>query len=285
MLGSVLLAILLTSGSANGVKLSVEAETSEINPAQSLFLTVKLELPHGVKEELPDLRNRLVGFSLAEDFVELPKTNPDGSTTSVANWRLVPEPVAELYKLKPLATNGFYTPAFTFTPPAPREAVIGEMEIHPTRDFPPLSWKLVGYFSLAALGVAVLFAFLVIGVKSLVRRVKEHRMSPIERAWVELERLLKKGLPGRGYYKDFYVELTLVVRRYIQRKYGIKAPHLTTEEFLATVSASVLAGGAEKLKTFLESADLIKFAGVEATPEMADQATDSARTYLKGDNA
>jgi len=38
-----------------------------------------------------------------------------------------------------------------------------------------------------------------------------------------------------------------------------------------------------ELKTFLESADMVKFAGVEATHDMADAATDSARDYLKGD--
>lgn len=37
------------------------------------------------------------------------------------------------------------------------------------------------------------------------------------------------------------------------------------------------------LQQFLEAADLVKFAGVEATPEMADEATNSARTYLKTD--
>ena len=103
-------------------------------------------------------------------------------------------------------------------------------------------------------------------------------MSPIERAWVELDRLLKKGLPGRGRYKDFYVELTMVVRRYIQRKYGIRAPHLTTEEFLREAKPS------DELRAFLESADMVKFAGVEATPEMADSATASARDYLEGDS-
>ena len=104
-------------------------------------------------------------------------------------------------------------------------------------------------------------------------------MSPIERAWVELDRLLKKGLPGRGRYKDFYVELTMVVRRYIQRKYGISAPHMTTEEFLRAAKPT------DELRRFLESADMVKFAGVEATPDMADDATESARGYLKSDDA
>ena len=83
----------------------------------------------------------------------------------------------------------------------------------------------------------------------------------------------------------------MVVRRYVQRKYGIKAPNLTTQEFLSSVPQAALGCGADKqtlapdaLKRFLESADLIKFAGVEATPEMADEATDSARSYLKDDS-
>jgi hypothetical protein len=54
---------------------------------------------------------------------------------------------------------------------------------------------------------------------------------------------------------------------------------MTTEEFLRAAKPS------DELRRFLESADMVKFAGVEATPDMADEATDSARTYLKSDNA
>ena len=42
--------------------------------------------------------------------------------------------------------------------------------------------------------------------------------------------------------------------------------------------------GSEGLREFLESADMVKFAGVKATPEMADSATESARGYLKSDD-
>ena len=175
-----------------------------------------------------------------------------------------------------------------FENPPARETVTGEMEADPKKDLPPLSWKLVGWCAalLLAAGCALAGAWFLL--RYIARRVKEHRMSPIERAWVELDRLLKKGLPGRGRYKDFYVELTMVVRRYVQRKYGIKAPHLTTEEFLREVAddtsrGSGLASNVLSLRKFLESADLVKFAGVEATPEMADEATDSARGYLKSD--
>ena len=281
-----------------GIGFKVESETTVIDPARSVFLRMELRTPHDRTAVMPDLRDRVVGFSLVEDFSEEPRKEKDGSTVQVTNWRLVPEPCAEVYKIKPFVVKGspkiwksqsdegkfsFIGGPIYFENPAAREPVTGGMETDPKKDLPPFSWKLVGWvvIALTAIGLLVVGCWLL--VKYVARRVKEHRMSPIERAWVELDRLLKKGLPGRGRYKDFYVELTMVVRRYVQRKYGIKAPHLTTEEFLMEFREEGR-GKREELRKFLESADMVKFAGVEATPEMADEATDSARGYLNSDN-
>jgi hypothetical protein len=272
-----LLALLLFSAEHQGVEVKLESATRQIDPAKSLFLTLTVSAPADAKIQLPDLRERVVGFSLAEDFADEPRVE-NGVSVQVANWRLLCEPCAEVYKIKPFAVGELVVGPVYFDPPDPREPVTGEMEVELKRDFPPLSWKLVGTLALLALGVAAAIWALWRLFRFFARRIKEHRMSPIERAWAELGRLLEKGLPGRGRYKDFYVELTMVVRRYIQRKYGIRAPHMTTEEFLASARPS------DELRRFLESADMVKFAGVEATGEMADAATDSARAYLRSDN-
>ena len=136
---------------------------------------------------------------------------------------------------------------------------------------------------LAAFSAVALILWL---VKKMAQKIREHKMSPIERAMLELDRLLQKGLPGRGRYKDFYVELTMVVRRYIQRRHSVRAPNLTTDEFLraAAENPAFTREALEGLKLFLESSDMVKFAGVEATPEMADSATDKARDYLNADS-
>ena len=274
--------------------MKIDSDLTQIDPAKSVFLRVELRAPSDRAATLPDLRDRVVGFSVAEDFAEEPRKENDGSIVEVANWRLVPEPCATSYKIRPFVVKvspkllssradegrySFVAGPLKFEPPAAREPVTGGMECDPKKDLPPLSWKLVGWIAAAVLGVLALVSLLVLLAKYLARRIKEHRMSPIERAWVELDRLLKKGLPGRGRYKDFYVELTMVVRRYIQRKYGISAPHMTTEEFLRAAKPT------DELRRFLESADMVKFAGVEATPDMADDATESARGYLKSDDA
>lgn len=294
-----LLAAILFEMSQDGVSLKVESETTQIDPARSVFLRVELATAADRTATLPDLRDRVVGFSLAEDFAEEPVRGADGATVQAANWRLVPEPCARAYKIRPFVVKAspkmlsyqsdegkfsLVGGPISFAPPAAREPVTGGIETDPKKDLPPLSWRLAGLLALAALGLAALVAGVVFLVRLVARKVKEHRMSPIERAWVELDRLVKKGLPGRGRYKDFYVELTMVVRRYIQRQYGVKAPNLTTEEFLRNERIAELSKGrVANLKAFLESADLVKFAGVQATPEMADDATASARDYLKGD--
>ena len=112
-------------------------------------------------------------------------------------------------------------------------------------------------------------------------------MSPIERAWVELDRLLKKGLPEQGRYKDFYVELTMVVRRYIQRQHGVVAPHLTTEEFFEKTrkSPSFPKSTLDELIDFFRRADVVKFARIQTTLDAANRAIDSARSYIVKDNA
>lgn len=299
MCAILLFAAVLFETSQDGVSLKVESETKQVDPARSVFLRVELAAAADRTAALPDLRDRVVGFSLAEDFAEEPVRAADGSTVQAANWRLVPEPCAKAYKIKPFVVKAspkllayqsddgkfsFVGGPIAFEPPAAREPVTGGIETDPQKDLPPLSWKLVGFIALGLLALAAVVVGLVALVRLIARKVKEHRMSPIERAWVELDRLLKKGLPGRGRYKDFYVELTMVVRRYIQRKYGVKAPHLTTEEFLRDNRIVELSNARiAELKAFLESADMVKFAGVQATPEMADAATASARGYLKGD--
>lgn len=268
-----ILAVLLFSLDKGDVKVSIEAKDTKIDLSRSTYLTVKVE-----GTDTPDLRERFVGFSLAEDYEVSP---------GVTSWRLVPRPGEKAYKLLPFAVGNHLTKAVYFEMPDALPLVSGEMEVVVKKDFPPLSWKLVGQISLALLGIFLCIYLLFLLIRLVTRRVKEHFMSPIERAYVELERLLKRDFVKKGLFKDFYVELTLVVRRYIQRKYGIKAPHMTTEEFLAHVSnVSNLSNvsnvsNLSTLSSFLSSADLIKFAGVMASEETAAEATEKARAYLK----
>ena len=298
MTGAILLAVAM-SVSRNGVDLSVSSETKTIDPGRSVFVTVSAKSSAELEVTLPDIGSRLRGFSSSEAFAEEPATGKDGRVVRTVNWKLVPEVDVRQGNADLSFTAG---PVY-FEKPGERPPVTGGIEIDPRKDAPPFSWKRFGVWCLWAVLALAVAAGVFLAARYATRRVKEHFMSPIERAWAELDRLIAKGLPGRGRYKDFYVELTMVVRRYVQRKYGIRAPHLTTEEFLREMengkwkmgngvranhqspTANYQPPTTNSLAQFLESADLVKFAGVEATPEMADSATDSARSYLRSDDA
>ena len=288
-----------TDLSKNGISLSVSATPDRVDVARDFEVVVKAVAPAGTVVSVPDLRDRFRGFSVAEDFAEEPVAGADGSVTVVSSWRLVPRPCEKVYKLLPFVVtltknagtpgeerDSFYTAPVYFGNPEPRETVTGGIEVDPEKDLPPLSWKLVRWCALVLLSAFAAAYGIWRIVRLVARKVREHRMSPIERAMLELGRLLEKGLPGRGRYKDFYVELTMVVRRYIQRRHDVRAPNLTTDEFLRTAAENpaFTREALEGLRQFLESADMVKFAGVEATPDMADSATDRARDYLNADS-
>ncbi len=123
-------------------------------------------------------------------------------------------------------------------------------------------WKWIG-------GGAVLLA-LALGLALLARKKRPREQvigpppTPAELARREFERLIEDDALGRGELNSFYSELTLIVRRYIERSFGVAAPELTTEEFLREMRRHPAFDqvARERLKSFLESADLVKFAGM-----------------------
>lgn len=83
-----------------------------------------------------------------------------------------------------------------------------------------------------------------------------------EIALEELERIREADLPGRGLVKEYYSRVSDAVRRYLENRFGLRAPERTTEEFLQEMATtSHLSGDQQNLVTaFLAEADLVKFA-------------------------
>ena len=291
-----LLAAFTADLSSSDVTIKLEATPDKVSPAEDLMMTLTVEAPSHLAVLLPDLRDRFSGFATAEDFATDP-VEANGRKRQTFRWRLTPEPAAKRYRLAPFAVetqdkrtvpaqrSTFATKPVLFPCEGARPVVTGDPEVKPEPEWIPPTAKTVTLWIFAALaGVAALAAIL-FGLTKLSRRVREYRMSPVERAIAELQRLLGRNLPARGLFKEFYIELTMVVRRYIERTHGIRAPEQTTQEFLAaaasqpTFTPEVIA----QLRTFLESADLVKFAGQEATTSMTDDATAKARVYIEKD--
>lgn len=106
-------------------------------------------------------------------------------------------------------------------------------------------------------------------------------LDPRELAQRELERLLQDGLAERD-VKQFYVELTGIVRRFIERTTAVRAPEQTTEEFLREIGRQRMFPDDDRrrLAEFLESADLVKFAAHRPRREDIDESVRRARAFL-----
>jgi hypothetical protein len=77
----------------------------------------------------------------------------------------------------------------------------------------------------------------------------------------------------------------MIVRRYIERRHRVRAPEQTTQEFLRAVSSDPRFAPqvVERLKQFLEAADLVKFAAWTPDSGAVENAVSSARDYLTSD--
>lgn len=76
-----------------------------------------------------------------------------------------------------------------------------------------------------------------------------------------LDQLKAKKLTQQGHEKEFYTELTDIIRQYISGRYEINAPEMLTDDILAAVhKIAETKSSAESLRQMLTLADLVKFA-------------------------
>lgn len=145
----------------------------------------------------------------------------------------------------------------------------------------PFSYVIVLWCIAGGLIVVMVVLYLIKRKRDKRRVVNERPPTPAEMAAAELNELVTSGLAGRD-VKEFYVGLTGIVRRFIERTTGVRAPEQTTEEFLREVSQrdSFDPNEGRRLKSFLESADLVKFAAYMPENEAITSSVDRARVFI-----
>ena len=132
--------------------------------------------------------------------------------------------------------------------------------------------------SIAALATAAVLAWLWF-------RRRQRNVPPVAPELVALQALEQLGRRDWieiGRARDYYYELTEIVRAYIERKFSLAAPEMTTEEFLNALAhkPSALPYDAYRLRTFLEACDLVKYAAFRPNRTDADQALMTARAFV-----
>ncbi|HEY7515073.1 MAG TPA: hypothetical protein VIC87_11375 [Vicinamibacteria bacterium] len=117
--------------------------------------------------------------------------------------------------------------------------------------------------------------------KSTVQELPAPEVPPDEEALRALERLAASGQIGRGEMRPFYIALTEIAKRYLERRLGAPVQEMTSAEMIAFLregphEQALLA----PLRELAGAADRVKFARGEGLREEAERHLAAARSVI-----
>ena len=265
----------------------------------TVTLRIEVTAADGIEVMMPEFGQSLDRFSVRE-FV--PKENVGDGGTSVYTQRyLLEPPLSGPQSIPPLLIE------FIDHRPGQRPAPEGEQSyelvteripfevtsvvpagatselkplrarLEPLREPGPLWPWLVAVLALAAIAAPVAWRYLQAA------RAQTRRRSAWEVARARLDALSSHARPTDEEDIDgFFVELSALIRRYLEDRFELRAPELTTEEFLqvATASPDLRESHQGFLRGFLSRADMVKFARFIPSPQDIEGALSAASRFL-----
>ena len=126
--------------------------------------------------------------------------------------------------------------------------------------------------------IAGLIYWFVIRRKPMTQEEKEAMLPPYDRALLELKKLDNSKYLIQDEYKQYYSELTDIVRSYLEEDVNVSALESTTDELITKLEMMKDAGELEldndtikQFKSILQTADLVKFAKSKPPTSVAKQ--------------
>ena len=276
------------------VRVTVEVQPKQARLSDEPELTLTIEYDHGVNVEKPPFGEAMGDFIIRDFREPVPESRADRTTIRqiytlepTRTGKIAIDPIrvpftdnreqgdgkshtinTEALTIDVASVLGTEAPSLENLQPS-----AGPVPLPATRG--PILWWAAG---------CLLVLILAAAVWKLRRRPAptiENILSPRELAYLELQRLIQERLAETD-VKTFYVELTGIVRRYIERTTGVRAPEQTTEEFLVEISRGETFAKAEgeRLQEFLEAADLVKFAAQQPQSEDIENSFQRAKRFL-----
>jgi hypothetical protein len=282
------------------VKATVSLEPVKPLIGDTVTLTITVTAAKDVEVLMPEFGEALERFTII-DFVPRETIDDNGRTIAVQKYRLQP-PSSGKQAIPPilieyvdrregqreapegldayeLLTDRLEFEVQSVSPSDAQDELKPALGKLPPRESPPSPrWP---WIVLATVAVAV--AGVLGGRAFLAWRRRARRESAYDVARARLDRLLARPRPIGELVDAFYVELSGIVRRYLEDRFDLRAPELTTEEFLASVGESpdLSRDHQALLRSFLRQADLVKFAGVQPSNEDIERSIDAARRFLE----
>lgn len=111
--------------------------------------------------------------------------------------------------------------------------------------------------------------------------VKKKELLPHEVALFNLEKLKNKKLWEQGMEREYFTELTEILRIYLQSRFRINAMEMTTHQIVEMLGSSAeISDKKEYVKQILDVADFVKFAQLRPLPSENTEAFDNAIRFV-----
>ncbi len=274
------------------VDITVRTDRTRLTVAGSVTLSLEAAVAEGYAVAFPEVGRIGQDFAVVDFGDDQPRLG-DESRMLMRRWVI----------LEPYLSGSYEIPAFTFTfartdgsdshrvvtDPVGMEIVsllpedyqsLEIQDIYSVR-YPPRRFPLW----LAIVGGGVLLAAAALWfLRSRRTPARLDRADPPHViAYRELDALQEEDLPASGHVKLFYQKITGILRRYIENRFGLRAPELTTEEFLHEVQSTRVFEEEMKqmLQRFLEHCDLVKFAELRPDKEDIASTYSSCRRFVR----
>lgn len=300
ILGLVLLALgMLSSAQAQNVEAVSSVSADTILPGQQLSFEINLKAPAGYTVEWPlweDTLSKSIEIVDQQAVEQLPLGN-DGSVwmrqqltvTSFDTGVIQIPPVSLLFKPKgdTVKYEALSNALFLRVIPV---AIDTAADFKPIKGIQkvPLTFMEILPWIIGLLGFALVVFILVWFFVRRQRKTTElpkfekPKRAPHLTAIDALEQLRHDRLWQSGRVKEYYSQLTDIVRLYIEQQFQILAVEMTTDEIInATKPLGINQQATQKLIGTLQMADLVKFAKAQPTAMENDLSLDHMLDFVR----
>lgn len=281
-----------TAWRPEGVRVTASASPTRVTVGDPVRYVFSVSAPEGLDIDLPPAAARAGDFSMRETgrASRLDSKERRGEVTAVYDLRVYETGEKEIPPFTAVVRDrGGRSAEVDGGAVAVTVESVLDADPQGIRDIkPPIALRRFPARLAAILAVGA--GALALAIALILRRRRRRREAaaasprpPHEVAREELRRLRAMNLPGAGRVVECYVRLSGIARRYIEARFGLRAPDRTTEEFLAEAArGDVLDARAQVLiGDFLERCDLVKFARYGPTAGEVDGAFEAAERFVE----
>jgi hypothetical protein len=272
-----------TVSSIPGIVVQTSVDLAEVYIGD--LITYKITIIHDTAIQLvpPPLGANLGAFDVKDYEPDIETKLPDGriktetrfvlSTFTTGDYQIPPMPV--LFTLPDKSKRVILADAVPIKVRSMLENAGDSVDIKPLKAQYEFKRNWLPYYIVGGVAVLVLAAIAFWWFKLRKKRTPEEIVD-LRPAWeiaFEMLAMLKQTqLVSDGRFKQYYIELTEIVRAYLGRMYRIAVLDMTTDEFLLQFGELDLPNGLlEQTSAFLKHADLVKFAKYVPERERAER--------------